>query len=70
MELETWTFTVKVTVDREARGGWTPDDVLQEIAQVENVVSQLEGVANVECQLNGVVGNISDMEVVEERLAG
>jgi hypothetical protein len=70
MQLETWTFTVKVTIDREARGGWTPDDVLQEIAQVENVVSQMEGVANVECQLNGVVGNINDMEVVEERLAG
>jgi hypothetical protein len=59
-----------VTIDREAIGAWTPEDVLQEIAQVENVVSQLEGVANVECQINGVAGNIGDMEVVEERLAG
>jgi hypothetical protein len=70
MQMETWTFTVKVTVDREAIGGWMPVHVLQEIAQVENVVSQLDRVANVECQLNGVVGNISDMQVVEERLGG
>jgi len=49
MKLETWTMTVRVTVDRDAISprGWTPDDVAQAI---DNVVSQMEGVANVECK--------------------
>ena len=47
MTLETWNFTVQVTVDRDAIGCWTPEDVAQEI---DSLVSQLEGVANVECK--------------------
>jgi hypothetical protein len=45
MKLETWTLTVKVTVDLEAIGSWNPQDVADVIV---SSVSQLEGVANVE----------------------
>ena len=51
MKLETGNFTVKVSVDREAIGSWTPQDILQEITDaVEPTVSQMEGVANIECK--------------------
>jgi hypothetical protein len=46
MRFETWTLAVKVTVDLDAIGGWTPQDVVENI---ESGVSQMEGVANVEC---------------------
>jgi hypothetical protein len=59
MQLETWTLPVKVTVDLDEIGGWTPQDIADVIMdRIEGSVSQLEGVANVEC----VIG--------ERRLAG
>jgi len=45
MKLETWTLTVRVTVDLDAIGTRTPQDVAEAI---DSLVSEFEGVANVE----------------------
>ena len=58
MRLETWTYTVQVTVDLDALGGWNPQDVADAI---DTTVSQLEGVANVECK-NGPKSYVACME--------
>jgi hypothetical protein len=62
MRLETWTLTVKVTVDRDAIGGWTPQDVAHDI---ESGVSQMEGVANVECTSEGASGASCSVVIVQ-----